>query len=318
MFASVIDALQAALREPYAVITDPANRVYAPFVLGSLVIGFGVLWWQRRSGAVAARGLLAPKVWWHASSRMDAKLLVLKAFLRPLLFAPIALSAYGIAVWVFTELTARYGDAGPSSLSRFEITMLYTVVLFVSWDASRYLVHRLLHRIPALWEIHKVHHSAEVLTPLTVHRTHPIESFLFGLRGAVVTGVITGLFFYLFRDKAVQLELLGVNAFGVAFNALGANLRHSHVWLSYGPVLERIFISPAQHQLHHSTDPDDYDCNFGSFLAIWDRIGGSLRLAGKRRRLEFGLTADELNHDPTRAGSAVLGPLTAWIRRRRP
>ena len=73
------------------------------------------------------------------------------------------------------------------------------------------------------------------------------------------------------------------------FNVTGANLRHSHIWISYGRVVERVLISPAQHQLHHSIDPRDGNANFGAVLAIWDWLGGSLRLAEEGPPKAFGV-----------------------------
>jgi len=104
--------------------------------------------------------------------------------------------------------------------------------------------------------------------------------------------------------------VLGVDVVGFALAALGGNLRHSHVWLSYGPWLERWFISPAQHQIHHSRDPRDHDRNFGAGLAVWDWVFGSLSLAGPRRRLRFGLAAQ--NHGPDLA-SALVDPVRACL-----
>jgi sterol desaturase/sphingolipid hydroxylase (fatty acid hydroxylase superfamily) len=68
-----------------------------------------------------------------------------------------------------------------------------------------------------------------------------------------------------------------------------ANLRHSHVRLSFGP-LEGLFISPTQHQIHHSIDHEDV--NFGSCLAIWDRWFSTLvcsREISVGKKLTFGL-----------------------------
>ena len=158
---------------------------------------------------------------------------------------------------------------------------LFSVTLFVCWDLSRYLLHRLMHAVPALWALHQVHHSAEVLTPMTFYRTHPIESLLYQLRGVLVAGALTGVFFWLFQTNAQPWQLLGVSTFGFVFNLLGGNLRHSHVWLSYGP-LERWLISPAQHQLHHA---DGCQRNYGAWLAVWDRVGGTLTVAGPEREL---------------------------------
>src|SRR2546426_736232 len=83
--------------------------------------------------------------------------------------------------------------------------------------------------------------------------------------------------------------VLGANAGLVLFLFAGAHLRHSHVWLSYGPVLSRIFISPAQHQIHHSVDPRHVDRNFGGIFAIWDALFGTLYVPRTRETLTVGL-----------------------------
>ena len=93
------------------------------------------------------------------------------------------------------------------------------MTLFVVWDASRWITHWLMHRLPALWAFHQVHHSAEVLTPLTFHRLHPVESLVYQLRSALSTALVTALFFWLFRDNIGGLTLLGVPAAGLVLNA---------------------------------------------------------------------------------------------------
>ena len=65
---------------------------------------------------------------------------------------------------------------------------------------------------------------------------------------------------------------------------LWANLRHSHVWITYGRIMERLLISPAQHQIHHSKNKVHFDRNFGVVLAIWDGMFGTLELAGKKTK----------------------------------
>jgi sterol desaturase/sphingolipid hydroxylase (fatty acid hydroxylase superfamily) len=123
------------------------------------------------------------------------------------------------------------------------------------------------------------------------------------------------VFFYLFRDTFGSVEVLGINALGFAFNALGANLRHSHVYLSYGPGLERWLISPAQHHLHHARAARYHNKNFGSCLAIWDRLAGTLSLAEGReahRQLRLGLAGKEANHGP-RLLSALLAPVRGAV-----
>src|SRR5690606_28269865 len=167
------------------------------------------------------------------------------------------------------------------------------------------------HIVPWLWSFHQVHHSANVLTPLTLYRTHPVETLLYDARGWLTTSLVAGVFLYLFRGTAVQYEILGVHALGFLFNFLGANLRHSHVWLRFG-AWERWFISPAQHQLHHGRTRAMTSSNYGTWLACWDRWAGSWRPAPERPMRDVGL--EHANHRPDRVGSLLLGPLVEFAR----
>ena len=112
--------------------------------------------------------------------------------------------------------------------------MSYTIFLFILDDFSRYITHRALHQIPILWAFHKVHHTAEHLTPFTVFRTHPIEAWIFSIRSALVQGIAISIFVFLFGSKIDLLSIYGVNIFLFIFNLAGANLRHSNVLSAVG------------------------------------------------------------------------------------
>ncbi|MDP6189836.1 MAG: sterol desaturase family protein, partial [Gammaproteobacteria bacterium] len=133
--------------------------------------------------------------------------------------------------------------------------------------------------------------------PFTVLRTHPVEAVLFGLRGALVQGLVTGIFVYLFGSQVSLLGVLGANGLVFVFNLLGANLRHSHVPLSYGNRVEKWLLSPAQHQLHHSEDIAHYDKNLGVVLALWDRLGGTWLAYQPQTPLQFGVKDQYGQHD---------------------
>ncbi|MCG8558138.1 MAG: sterol desaturase family protein [Proteobacteria bacterium] len=317
---TVLILARGVVAELAAALTSPTKRVYWLFLVGSLVLAVACYVLRlrashdpgtRRSFTGLLRFVLRPSLWLHPSARCDYKLGLAGCVLRPLLFAPLAVSAWQLAWWLSRWLDSHLGipDAGRWPVSA--VVCLYTVVLFVAWDLSRYLLHRLLHQVPLLWQLHQVHHSAEVLTPFTFYRSHPIESWLYQVRGALVTGWVTGLFFHWFRGEAVQVELLGVNALGFCLNLAGANLRHSHVYLSYGPWLERVLISPAQHQLHHALGHRSANRNLGSWLALWDWWFGSLALASGPRPWRYGLPRALRNHAPHRLWSALFGPLVS-------
>lgn len=304
--------LVASLREPFDALLAPGQRVFWPFLLTSLAFAYLAfrLAPRRRS---FLRWAFAREIWWHPSARLDYRFLLARAVVKTALFAPFALSTIAIAAFVLGGLHRELGRAAPSSFSRGAVTAAFTLVTFLVDDFTRYALHRLMHRVPALWELHKVHHSAQVLTPLTLYRVHPLESFLNQTRGGLSIGVVTGGFLWLFPGRLRGYEILGVDALGFLWSVFGANLRHSHAWLSFGRVLERVLVSPAQHQIHHSVDPRHHERNFGSTLALWDALFGTLYVTGAREHLRFGLPADQRNHGEN-VVSMLVSPLVAALR----
>ena len=67
-----------------------------------------------------------------------------------------------------------------------------------------------------------------------------------------------------------------------------------HADLKY---LEFIFISPFQHQIHHSSDPRHFNKNMGSKLAIWDYLFGTLVLSASTSKVNFGIPKENLNYN---------------------
>jgi len=141
---------------------------------------------------------------------------------------------------------------------------------FIISDFAGYWVHRAFH-CGWLWEFHKVHHSAPVMVPLTASRVHFLEKIVGRLVDLVLLGAYAGIFWYACGGEISRYTLFGVTYLVFIFNALASNLRHSHVWLSFGPRLEHILNSPAQHQIHHSDAPRHFHKNFGTNLSIWTR-----------------------------------------------
>jgi len=300
-----------ALLQPFLALFDPSKRVFIPFLLGSLVLA---LWANYRRGRhhTWLRALFPRAVYLHPSALVDYRLLFVKALVRVLLFAPLFVSTLSITAAVAALLREHLGAASPTSLSALSVGALYTLSAFLFDDWSRYALHRVMHRVPFLWELHKVHHSAEVLTPLTLYRTHPIESLLNSLRGSLSLGLASGLFVWGFGGHVQGWQILGVDAIGFVWSLLGANLRHSHVWISYGPRWERLLLSPAQHQIHHSEDAAHRDRNFGTVLSLWDWLGGSLYVTGAPEELRFGLGPEQSARYRSVA-SLLLSPLSSSL-----
>lgn len=295
---------------------NPAKRLYAPFLLGALLLA-GLVWLAKLRGRVSLLHYLFPRaIWLHGSTWLDLRLALVRAALEGVLVAPFAIPVAAGALWL-AQLGWDHVAIVPTvlDLGRPAVTALFSLAVFAAEDLGRFTIHRLAHLVPALWELHKVHHSAEVLTPLTVYRTHPLESLLMRTGAAGAITLTAGFFVWLFPGKVGAWEIGGVYALSFLWNSAGSNLRHSHVWLRYPTWLQRWLLCPAQHQLHHSTSPQSHHSNFGSALAIWDRLGGSWQLAGERPQdLQFGLPPAVQNHRRS-VWSALWHPLVAALRR---
>ena len=273
---------------PLWFIADPAKRLYWVCILTSLLLASVVVTIQTKRFDLSwqVRSLFNPKYWFQRSCAVDVGYMFLNNALRIAVLLPII----GSHLW-FTLETGRFlqselGDAPEIQLPWFMIASLYALTFLVAEDISRFGLHYTMHRIPFLWKLHQVHHSATTLTPLTLFRVHPIEAVFYFFRGSLVFGLVSGFFIWMFGRELSTFHILGVDLLGFLLNAAGANLRHSHIWLSFG-YAEKWFISPAQHQLHHSVEHGH--ANLGTYLACWDRMLGTHRKAEKREQLKFGL-----------------------------
>ena len=175
----------------------------------------------------------------------------------------------------------------------YGMSLLSTLFLAVVADFTLFICHFLQHKIPLLWEFHKVHHSAEVMTPITVFRMHPVDNILAFSMGGLLTGSALGCATFLLGRNGVSYNAAGLNVFMVVFYLAGYNLRHSHVWWSWGAFVSRVLISPAQHQIHHSAAPEHFDKNLGFTFAFWDGLFGTLYVPKEKETIVFGLGNQE-------------------------
>ena len=194
---------------------------------------------------------------------------------------------------VIDLLVATFGARSESTLPELVTRSIITLLLFLGYELGYWINHYLSHRVPFLWEFHKVHHSATVLTPLTVFRVHPVYMLIFANILAVAAAVANGLANYLFGNTAYQYALSDTNIILVVFIHTWGHLQHSHMWISFPGVLGRILLSPAHHQVHHSTHPVHFNKNMGSVLAVWDWMFGTLYVPSKEpERLSYGVEPD--------------------------
>jgi sterol desaturase/sphingolipid hydroxylase (fatty acid hydroxylase superfamily) len=174
--------------------------------------------------------------------------LVARAVL-PLLEVGAAVAAAEAGVGLFHRVDAPRWLAGAASL--------------LALDAVRYGQHRLLHRVPWLWRVHRMHHTDVDYDFTTAFRFHPLESLV-----------------------TASIGVLAVTALGAPVEAVVANealfvaaslFAHANVRLPGGldRAIRLAVVTPDMHRVHHSARPEETDSNYGSVLPVWDRLLGT-------------------------------------------
>jgi sterol desaturase/sphingolipid hydroxylase (fatty acid hydroxylase superfamily) len=226
----------------------------------------------------------------HASARADFLFWLSRRISMPLLVLPTALStvtAGHTAYWLLSHAIGHPvhspGPAGPWMLGA------YTITMYLAYDISYYTYHRLQHSVPFMWELHKVHHSAEVMVGVTKDRVHPLDEIMNRWWDGIIPGLAYGVWLFFALDP-VELTLFGIPVYFLRNTVLMMDfVRHTHWKLSYGRWLNCIFLCPHWHQLHHSIAREHWDKNFGLTLSIWDRMFGTLVVPKPGEDFVFGL-----------------------------
>jgi sterol desaturase/sphingolipid hydroxylase (fatty acid hydroxylase superfamily) len=277
------------------------------------LIAFVWLSWRRwRRGRrivlkALARAIFSRRVLLHRSTFADIAFCVIGLATLGAILGWAVVSTSWIADGAALLLARAFGPAPPIHAPDFALNAMRTLALFLAYDLGFFVDHWLKHRVPALWELHKAHHSAEVLTPLVNFRVHPLDSLILANNLALFIGIIGGAAQYALGRKAVSFTLFDQNVLMLLYIYLTAQLQHSEIWIPFTGVWGRVFMSPAHHQLHHSADPAHFNCNMGASLAIWDWIVGSLRMPpAEPLGLAFGV--DGHQHDPHGLMGLVVDP----------
>jgi sterol desaturase/sphingolipid hydroxylase (fatty acid hydroxylase superfamily) len=162
---------------------------------------------------------------------------------------------------------ALFADArGIGLFNWLELPAVVAIVLSVAiLDLTIYLQHVLLHTVPALWRLHRVHHADVDIDVTTGARFHPVEIALSMLiKLAVVV--------------AVGVPATAVLIFEVLLNATSM-FNHANLRLARGldAGLRWILVTPDMHRVHHSVEPSETNSNFGFNVPWWDLLFGTYR-----------------------------------------
>lgn len=182
-------------------------------------------------------------------------LVFLNSFLLRLAFPAAAI---GVASYAEVE--------GWGLFNVVEVPFWFAVVAsVVIMDFVIYLQHVMVHSVPVLWRLHRVHHADPDYDVTTGARFHTIEIFL-------------SMFIKFATILLLGPPVIAVIIFEVLLNAT-AMFNHSNVRLPLGldRILRLFIVTPDMHRVHHSVEDDEANSNFGFNLPWWDRLLGTYR-----------------------------------------
>ncbi|MES9826092.1 MAG: sterol desaturase family protein [Candidatus Thiodiazotropha endolucinida] len=182
-------------------------------------------------------------------------IVILNTLLLRLLF-PAA--AVGMAL--FTT-QAQWGVLNVIALPPW-LTIIIAILIL---DLVIYLQHVMVHAVPMLWRLHRVHHADPDYDLTTGARFHPIE-------------IILSMLIKIVTIAALGPPVVAVVIFEVLLNGM-AMFNHANIRLPtrIDRVLRWLVVTPDMHRVHHSVEPDETNSNFGFNLSLWDRLMGTYR-----------------------------------------
>ncbi len=191
---------------------------------------------------------------------------------KALLNALVALAAAGLAGWASVQLWPADWPFAVQCL----VFLLYM-------ECASYWWHRIMHRVPWLWRLHSIHHNPKRMHVLKAGRVHWFSGVI-GTMLKFALPVALGAPAPLFIAYAAATNIFGT--------ITHANFRHRMPdWSHY------IFNTAGVHHLHHSTQLDLGNSNFGNILSVWDVVFGSFRHPRKNVLSEVGVEQAVVRED---------------------
>ncbi len=291
---------------------SPKQRIFWLYLCSSSVLAFYVFYISAKHDSATkltvrafVRFLFPTEVWRRSSAWLDVRYFFFHQIFRVVIYGTFLTGVLNLTFEFITNGPSPTGGSKltiDSNIADIAISTAYMFVLIAFIDFAAYGIHYLQHKVPILWEFHKVHHSLEVMHPLSNYREHPIDNIVYAAGTGLAYGLLMGFASNLFGYVPDMPHLLGVPLLIFAFNILGYNLRHSHVWLRWPGRWSVLFASPAHHHIHHSYHPDHIDTNFAFLFPFWDVLFRTYHLPETNKDVRFGLSAQ-----PTTEYKSCLG-----------
>lgn len=210
--------------------------------------------------------------------------------------------------WVLTSVTAILAlslrPAGLLAAIRIPIALQVLITIVVLDFMYGYASHLLLHKIPWMWRVHRIHHSDPFVDVTTNFRTHPIETL------------------WRFLFMTIPVWALGLPASAIVIyrfmGTINGVLEHANIrlWRPLDKFGCLIWVTPNMHKVHHSNEHVETDSNYGNILSIYDRMFRTFTNSERAHRVVYGLK--ETDSADARTFVGLLSQPFAAERRDRP
>ena len=253
---------------------------------GAYLVELLLVGWPRSS----LRMLLQPS----PSVRMDAVTLVMELVLPQRHISYIL--SFGL-VYLIDLATPQLSHLSATNLLPTWGLQVVCIVLFRS--CLRYWMHRLEHVIPALWALHKFHHSAEDLSLVTSTRSTQLAQ---GIETGLVLAPAALLANATAEPPSLSSPLFIFAAIYFVYStviSVNAYFCHSNMTTDYGWIGRWLIVNPRMHRLHHARSADYHDKNFSFDLVLWDRLFGTYAACPPHTdplTIPLGLERNPFNH----------------------
>jgi sterol desaturase/sphingolipid hydroxylase (fatty acid hydroxylase superfamily) len=176
-----------------------------------------------------------------------------------------------------------------------------------------YWIHRLEHSIPALWALHKFHHSADRLAILTTARDTKLSGALDSALRVLPIAILSVPVAAKPTAASPAYMLVGIYFLFTALTRLNSFVIHSNLDLGYGWIGRWLLVSPRMHRVHHSNSPAYFNRNFSFDLVLWDRLFGTYALCEEAAKLPIGLADNPFNSSSSLKGVLRDYFLTTYV-----
>lgn len=320
VFSHFPDGLQTALAVKKVLLTWPGRSAPLGVFIAMPIVAIAWLALQSRRSLRTYKYrrilnvLFQRSFFKHKSHSLDVIYTVANCFVFPALLAWAFLSASAVSGMTTIAFNELFGTRAPSILPPVVVGAIWAVTVYLAYEVAYWFDHILSHKVPLLWEFHKVHHAAESLSPLTNFRVHPVNSIVYYNIQAVITGATIGVLKFAFGANPIEAGVFTHANITLVTIYLLSHLHHSQIWIPFTGIWGKLFMSPAHHQIHHSSDPRHHDKNMGNTLAIFDWLTGTLYVPTQQReKLTFGL--DTSDHKSHTLSESLAAPVHAVGRR---